>query len=75
MENEADMYHASANVSTLLLKLGEASRKFHSSLDEAATSARLAKLKTRSDDNPLLQLRRLPQRRWCALRSPTMSTL
>ena len=51
MENEADMYHASANVSTLLLKLGEASRKFHSSLDEAATSARLAKLKTRSDDN------------------------
>lgn len=28
MENEAEMYHAAATVSTLLLKLGEASRKF-----------------------------------------------
>lgn len=28
LENEAEMYHAAATVSTLLLKLGEASRKF-----------------------------------------------
>ncbi|RNA28278.1 TBC1 domain family member 8, partial [Brachionus plicatilis] len=28
MENEGEMYHAAATVSTLLLKLGEASRKF-----------------------------------------------
>ncbi len=28
MENEAEMYHAAATVSTLLLKLGEVSRKF-----------------------------------------------
>ena len=28
MENEPEMYHAAATVSTLLLKLGEVSRKF-----------------------------------------------
>lgn len=30
-EDEAEMYHAAATVSTLLLKLGEVSRKFRSS--------------------------------------------
>lgn len=37
MENEGEMYHAAATVSTLLLKLGEVTRKFQSS-KEAQTN-------------------------------------
>ena len=40
MVNEAEMYHAAATVSTLLLKLGEVSRRFHNAADAAnATSS------------------------------------
>ena len=38
MDNEAEMYHAAATVSTLLLKLGEVSRKFNS-IEEVKTRA------------------------------------
>ena len=34
MESEGEMYHAAATVSTLLLKLGEATRKYHKSESE-----------------------------------------
>ncbi len=46
-EQEAEFYHASATVSTLLLKLGEASRKFHNEtsrstiLSETTTTTKL----------------------------------
>ena len=33
MENEAEMYHAAATVATLLMKLGEATRKLQTSKD------------------------------------------
>ena len=36
-EQEAEFYHASATVSTLLLKLGEASRKFHNETSRSTT--------------------------------------
>ena len=36
MENEGEMYHAAATVSTLLLKLGEVTRKFQSSTSKEA---------------------------------------
>jgi hypothetical protein len=38
MENESDMYHAAATVSTLLLKLGEVTRKFLNTSDENANA-------------------------------------
>jgi hypothetical protein len=37
MDNESEMYHAAATVSTLLLKLGEVSRKFHNASDQQPT--------------------------------------
>lgn len=40
MENESEMYHAAATVSTLLLKLGEVTRKFqHSSSSKDGTNS------------------------------------
>ena len=39
MENEAEMYHAAATVSTLLLRLGEASRKFQKENSKLLTGA------------------------------------
>lgn len=47
MENEAEMYHAAATVSTLLLKLGEVSRKFQNS-DAFTRSVSGVELKTRA---------------------------
>ena len=48
MENEADMYHAAATVSTLLLKLGEVSRKFQATSDPLARS--FSTLEVKSDE-------------------------
>ena len=48
MENEADMYHAAATVSTLLLKLGEVSRKFPATSDPLARS--FSALEVKSDE-------------------------
>lgn len=38
MENEGEMYHAAATVSTLLLKLGEVTRRFQNSASKSDTN-------------------------------------
>ena len=59
MENESDMYHAAATVSTLLLKLGEVTRKFLNTSDENANAnvAATAKLNENQEkpSNPNLE--------------------
>ena len=45
-EQEAELYHASATVSTLLLKLGEVSRKYQ---NETSRSLTISESKTNSD--------------------------
>lgn len=65
MENEAEMYHAAATVSTLLLKLGEASRKFQSG-ENIKHSVSNMELKTSSDEN-------LPEQQTKLIRSSTVS--
>jgi hypothetical protein len=49
MENESEMYHAAATVSTLLLKLGEVTRKFLNTSD-ANTNTTTAKKHEQSND-------------------------
>ena len=50
MDNEAEMYHAAATVSTLLLKLGEVSRKFQNPSDQFARSFSALEVKTDEKD-------------------------
>lgn len=52
MENEAELYHAAATVSTLLLKLGEVTRKFQSSTSTKEEEEK-AKAAASSEDGPL----------------------
>ena len=49
LENESEMYHAAATVSTLLLKLGEVSRKYKNDTD-IQTNASLPTLKARIEE-------------------------
>lgn len=51
-EQEAEFYHASATVSTLLLKLGEATRKFQNETNSRSmTETNNTKNETNIDDN------------------------
>ena len=50
MENESEMYHAAATVSTLLLKLGEVTRKFLNTSSDANTNTTTAKKQEQSNE-------------------------
>jgi hypothetical protein len=55
MENESDMYHAAATVSTLLLKLGEVTRKFLNTSDENANANLAASKLNRNQEKQPIQ--------------------
>ena len=52
MENESDMYHAAATVSTLLLKLGEVTRKFLNTSEENANANLAASKLNENQEKP-----------------------
>lgn len=54
-EQEAEFYHASATVSTLLLKLGEASRKFHNETSRSTTLSEATTTTAKLEDDNLVK--------------------
>ena len=52
-ENEAEMYHAAATISTLLLKLGDISRKVQDSIDKTQKSLTTTEITTALENSKI----------------------